>query len=274
MAKSSKLSKMAANRLAVTATVASSVQVHGAEVVEALHTALFPGGRERPELTRKFLEGLGGLLTRAATEVERSDLAHAIELLDDEEPRLRRDTTFSGLTTLLLGHRDTLGALYGTAVVRDYGLAEALPTTPTQLIQRARSIVSQYRKRPLTAPPLRAGVTIKLAVLAAELEGAVEQLSEALGDVRRETREAQLTQERKNQANEAWSTAYAGVTHAFYGLYLLAGRRDLADRIEPTARRRAGLPEAPDVEDHGGTPAPRPEADPVPMPGPDPAPAP
>lgn len=268
MAKSSKLSKMAANRLAVTATVASSAQVHGAEVVTALHTALFPDGRERPELTRKFMEALGHLLARAATEVERTDLEHAIELLDDEEPRIRRDTTQSGLTTLILGHRDTITALYGAAVARDYGLPEALPTAPTPLLQRARSIVAQYRKRPLKAPPLRAGVTIKLGVLAAELDDAVAQFTDALGDVQRETREAQLTQESRNQATEAWTSVYAGVTHAFYGLYLLAGRRDLADRIEPTARRRAGLPEAPDIEDHGGTPAPAPAPEPAPAPSP------
>ena len=61
-----------------------------------------------------------------------------------------------------------------------------------------------------------------------------------------ESREAQLSQERKAQAAAAWQNSYQGVTYAFYGLYLLAGRKDLADRIEPTARRRAGLPEVED----------------------------
>ena len=267
MAKSSKLSKMAANRLAVTATVSSSAAVHGAELGEALHTVLFPDGPPRPDLTLKFLSGLGSLLDRAAAEVERTDLAHATELLDDEEPRQRRDTSESSLTTLLLGHRDTLGALYGPAVCRSYGLSAALPTTPAQLVQRARSILSQYRERPLTEPPLRAGVTIKLGVLADELEDAVAKLAGALGDVQRETREAQLTLERKTQAAEAWASVYSGVTHAFYGLYILAGRRDLADRIEPTARRRAGLPEE---EDRGGAPVPG--AGPSPSPSPAPAP--
>ncbi len=50
-----------------------------------------------------------------------------------------------------------------------------------------------------------------------------------------------------------------GVTSAFYGLYLLADRRDLAERIEPTARRRAGLPEP---EDTPKPPAPTPPQDP------------
>lgn len=267
MAKSSKLSKMAANRLAVTATVSSSAAVHGAELAETLHAALFPDGPQRPELTQKFLSGLGGLLDRAAAEVERSDLAHAAELLDDEEPRQRRDAAQASLAALLLGQRDTLSALYGAAVSRAYGLSEALPTAAPQLLQRGRSIAEQYRKRPLTDPPLRAGVTIKLGVLSSELKDAVAQLAGALDDVQRETREAQLTMERKSQAAEAWESVYTGVTHAFYGLYLLAGRRDLAERIEPTARRRAGLPEA---DDNGGTPVPGPGPahDPVPAPNP------
>lgn len=36
------------------------------------------------------------------------------------------------------------------------------------------------------------------------------------------------------------------MTYACYGLHLLAGRKDLADRIKPTARRRSGLSEADD----------------------------
>ena len=56
--------------------------------------------------------------------------------------------------------------------------------------------------------------------------------------------------ERKTRAAEAWQRTYQGVTSAFYGLYLLAGRKDLAERIEPTARRRAGIPE-------DGDPSPR-----------------
>ena len=91
MAKASKLSKLAASRLAVSATVTSSAVVHGPQVVAPLHAVLFPTGPAKPELTEKFLAALGDVLERAAKEVQDADLAHAAELLDDVEPRQLRD---------------------------------------------------------------------------------------------------------------------------------------------------------------------------------------
>ena len=243
MAKGSKLSKMAANRLAVTTTVTSSANVHGAELAAMLHQTLFPSGPLKPELTERLLEALSDALDRAAAQMQQADLAHAAELLDDEGPRLRRDGAQTLLLETLYGQRDTLAALYGSETVREYGLADSIPTQAVQLLQRGRAVASLLRKTPISAKPLRTGVTVKASALADELAPRIDSLAAALSDVQRESREAQLTQERKSQAAASWENTYQGVTYAFYGLYLLAGRKDLADRIEPTARRRAGLPE-------------------------------
>lgn len=243
MAKGSKLSKMAANRLAVSATVTSSAAVHGARLAKDLHAQLFPSGPAKPELTEKFVDALGRLLDRAAQEVQDADLAHSAELLDDEEPRQRRDGLLQELSAQLLGLRDTLTGLYGADTTRAFALADALPQAPAQLLQRARIVESLLRKQPLPARSQRAGVTVKATALADELLPLIDQLGVALDDVQRESREAQLSLERKTRAAEDWQKTYQGVTSAFYGLYLLAGRKDLADRIEPTARRRAGIPE-------------------------------
>jgi hypothetical protein len=250
MSTSSKLSKMAANRLAVSATVTSSATVHGGEIASLLHPVLFPKGPAKPDLTAQLLDALGGVLDRAAAEVERADLAHASELLDDEAPRQRRDAAEAELTAALLQQRDTVSVLYGPATARAYGLVEPLPAQPAQLVVRAKSVVKQLRENPIRDKPLRRGLLLKATDLADELEEHAGRLAAALSDVQREAREAQATLEAKNQAAEQWQTVYQGVTSAFYGLYLLAGRRDLAERIEPTARRRAGLldpagPEAP-----------------------------
>lgn len=258
MARGSKrLSKMAANRLAVTTTVTSSASVHGAELAEALHKALFPSGREKVEITSKFLSALSSYLDRCAGVMQEADLAHSAELLDDEEPRQRRDGTLAALSETLLSQRDTVQGAFGAQVVRATGLDEALPSNPQQLLQRARAVAGQLRENGLPARALRPGTVVKAAALADELEGLVAKLAEALGDVQRETREAQLTLERKNLAATGWQDAYQAVSSSFYGLYLLAGRRDLADRIEPTARRRAGLPEEPDAPGNNN-PAPSP----------------
>lgn len=246
MAKASKLSKMAANRLAISATVTSSFQVHGNEIGSALHARLFPDGGVRSDTTLRMLEALSGCMERAASEVQAADLAHAAELLDDEAPRQQRDSAHVLLTSTLLGMRETMSALYGPAVAAAYGLAEALPSQTEQLLQRGRVVAGLLRKLPLSAKPLRATLSCKPSVLADELEPLIEALDAALAEVRRETREAQLTVERKAQAAETWQSTYQAVTSVFHGLFLLAGRRDLAERIEPTWRRRAGLPDPSD----------------------------
>ena len=202
MAHGSKLSKMAANRLAVSAAVTSSFQVHGDELRDALHAQLFPDGSVKPEVTLRLLRALSDCLDRAAGEVQESDLAHAAELMDDEAPRQRRDAAHEALSSLLLGQRDTLSALYGAAVARSYGLAEVLPTQAEALLQRGRVVAGLLRKQPLSARPLRPGLSLKPTALADELDGAIDALEAALGDVRREAREAQLTLERKAQAAE------------------------------------------------------------------------
>jgi len=81
----------------------------------------------------------------------------------------------------------------------------------------------------------------------------------ALGNVEREKREAQLTQGAKNEAMTAWSTAYPAVADGAAAFFSLGGRSDLAQRVRPTARRRAGLPdeeaapEAPAAPGPGGS---------------------
>jgi hypothetical protein len=227
--------------------VTSSASVHGAEIADTLHQALFPDGPQRSESTRQFLSGLSGFLDRAAAEVQAADLAHAAEMLDDEEPRLRRDEAQAAVAATLLAQRNLIESLYGEQVPAVYGLAAALETQPTALLQRARAVAQQLRSQPIVAKPLRPGLSIKAKELAGELDDGIAAFEAALSDVKREEREGQLTLQRKNQAAAAWQTAYQGVTYAVYGLYLLAGRQDLADRIEPTARRRAGLPEPTDT---------------------------
>jgi hypothetical protein len=85
-------------------------------------------------------------------------------------------------------------------------------------------------------------------------------LRKSLGDIEREKREAQLTLNAKNEAMAAWGPGYQGVADAVAALFVIGGRADLADKVRPTARRRAGLPEAEDAATpqgaDGSTPAP------------------
>lgn len=251
-----KTSKMVANRLTVSRTVHSSVKANGEDVAEALTAVLFPDGPPSRLTMAKVLTAVGEVLVRADHGVAAADLAHVVELSDDDGVRRRRDEVAEALRAQLVGIREAIGRLYGEAALTAYALAEIPPENAQQLLGRAAATTKLLRTRPLVETPRYTGLVVQPKVLADELTAGQAALQAALDATKTEEREAQLTLEAKNRAAETWQTAYPGVSSTLYGLYLLAGRKDLAERVSPTARRRAGLPEADDTADAGTTPKP------------------
>lgn len=254
-----KTSKMTANRLTVSRTVHSSVTTHGDEIADSLTAVLFPKGPPAKLTMAQVIAAIGEVLVRADSKVAAADLAHSTELADDEPVRLARQVTEATLREKLLRKRELISGAYGVAVTRAYGLDGALPESAQQLLMLASTATDLLQTRPLTEKPLQAGVTIQPKLLADDLQAAGQALKEALSAVKREEREAQLTQLDKDRAGDEWQAAYQAVSSSLYGLFLLGGRKDLAERVTPTARRRAGLPE--DGDGPMPTPAvpPRPE---------------
>lgn len=105
--------------------------------------------------------------------------------------------------------------------------------------------------------PERPGILVDATALGVSLEKPITHLTDALADVKREEREAQLTLKARNDATAAWNTRYQGIADTATGLFEAVGHADLADPVRPAARRRAGVAEAVDL--------PRtPPADPIP----------
>ncbi|MFO0578387.1 MAG: hypothetical protein U1A78_30645 [Polyangia bacterium] len=244
MAPRTRNSRVAANRIAVTDVVASSLAVHGEEIAAALGERLALSGRSKLD-SKALLDALLAALQATSGELAASDQAHALELSDDEAPRQLRDGLTLTVRDKLLSLRELLSGAYGAAVAASYLLGEALPESSQALLARGRSVAERLATVPFTAAPRHASLKLRAADLAGELVELVDALEAAIGNVRTEEREAQLTLERRNRASEVWQEVYQGVTHMAYGAYILAGRRDLAERIEPTSRKRAGIGEEP-----------------------------
>src|SRR4051794_19389800 len=67
-----------------------------------------------------------------------------------------------------------------------------------------------------------------------------------------EARELEKALGARDQAVELWTEVYQGVATALSGLYRLAGRKDLADRVRPTSRTLSGEDAASDDGGGGG----------------------
>jgi hypothetical protein len=202
-----------------------------------------------------FITAFHGALDRTTAGMAQADIDHAQELADDEAPRLSRDTAMTSLREQMMGLRGTFTTVYGAGILGAYGLGGDTPDDAELLLQRATHTAQLLKSRPITEKPRQLGIIIDAAALATALETTAQQLRTALADVRREEREAQLTQARRDEAIARWNQHYQGVADTITGLYELAGRAELADRVRPTARRRAGMTEDADVPAEPATPA-------------------
>ena len=241
------VSKMVSDRIAISRTVVSSLQVHGTEVSEALEKRLFPQGPP-PHLTvAMVVEALGRVLEHASRDLASADLAHAAELSDDEAPRTARDQAIAGVRARLISIRGTLSSVFGAGLLSTYGLAGETPEDPELLAHRAANVAKLLAERPIVEQPNQDGVTVNAIALAHSLQEPMQRLTLALGDVRREEREAQLTLKARNESSANWNAHYQGVADTATGIFELVRRGDLADLVRPTARRRAGMAEQGDL---------------------------
>ncbi|MEO7328508.1 MAG: hypothetical protein ABI193_08020 [Minicystis sp.] len=245
------VSKMVADRVAISRTVLSSLDVHGSEVAQNLGELLFPKGAPKALTVEALIKALHEALSRSVTELSRADIAHAQELSDDEAPRLAREAAIVDVREQLISLRGTLSSVYGGEILKAYGLTGETPTDPELLLHRAEGVAAQLDERPLVEKAKQAGVTVDPRALSHALRAGTKKLKTALGDVRREEREAQLTLTRRNEAMATWNTHYQGVADTTTGIFELVGRGDLAERVRPTMRRRAGLTEDGDTGEGG-----------------------
>ncbi|MDI3288880.1 hypothetical protein [Polyangium sp. 15x6] len=252
----SKVSKMVADRAAIARAVQSAATVHGPEAAADLEALLFPKGAPEKVTVADFLAALGETLGRYVASLEAADRAHAAELADDDGYRAARDERGAELKNVYSSLRELVTRSYGPAVADAYGLGSALPEDPQHLLGLAGQAEKLLRERPLTEQPKIKSLTLSPIAAADDLAVAMAALRSALQDVEREKREAQLTQNAKDELMTRWGSVYPGVADTLAGLFTLARRPALADRVRPTARRRAGLPEAEDTAAPAQPPAP------------------
>ncbi|MRG93486.1 hypothetical protein [Polyangium spumosum] len=244
----SKVSKMVADRVVIARYVQTAATVHGPQVAPALEKLLFPDGVPETLTVADVITAVGNSMGRYATALEDADRDHATELADDDGFRAEREEHIAELKNVYASLRELVVRSYGPAVAEAYGLDSALPEDPQLLLALAGNAETLLRKRPLTEQPKIKSLTLAPIAAADDLSLAMTALRTSLDHVEREKREAQLTQTAKDELMSRWGKVYPGVADTLAGLFTMAAQSTLADRVRPTARRRAGLPEAEDSE--------------------------
>ena len=248
---SNTVSKAIADRVAINNTVISAINTHGPEFIPKLEQELFPNGLPATLNTEGFVFAFRDLLVRQNQTLIQVDLTHAGELSDDDQYRIVRDEATATLRQLASIVRANLHSGYGLGIASAYGMKEAMPEDLLTLVAYAQNAAKLLASRPLSEPCKFSSMAVNAPAASADLYAASAALKTALEDVERERREAQVTLSAKNQALAGWPSRYQDVANATMAFCGIGGRADLAERVKPTTRRRAGLPEDEDLAGAG-----------------------
>lgn len=238
-------SRRVAKCATIVRTVATAGETCADEIVALLDSLLFPDGPP-PNLTlRDFILALVAFILSVQAELEARDRFLAKELGDDVAARDERDEQQAKIRKDLVSIRALIESLFGDLGLARAGLAAPIPTNNDSLIQLANSSAEQIETNSFGSAD---GVTLDRAAIAGKLRGSAQSFRSALDTHKTEQRETQLARASRDIQLDLWFQVYPGVADVLAGLATIAGRPDIANRVRPTAGRRAGEPEPIDLE--------------------------
>lgn len=238
-------SQTMANWEVVARTVLSAFDKHGEAIAMRLEAELFPAGAPSPLTVAMILTAMRGLLERRLDEARMKETALAEERADDAPVRKQRDHYDGACRERLMSVRSLVEGAYGREAAERTGLAGRVPDAPDLVVQKAETAASLLETTDLGPP--RTGAPLDLVQLAGDLRLAASRSRDGLRAVQQEKREEHEALHQRDRAMRALSRAYSGVADLLVALATLAERDDVAERVRPTARRRAGFPEQQDA---------------------------
>jgi hypothetical protein len=234
------VTKLVANRQSNARAVITAIEVHVAAAAPAVSALLFPNGEPQHLTVAKVIEALGQALTARTEAMGTADRALADELGDDQPYRDARDAARAAVRAALIDCTSSVSGAYGANVVHAYALDGALPAADSVLLQQAKVVHSALAKgSPKVAP--KKGCSIEFAALAEDLQVHIAAFEASLKDVKREEREAEQALTRRDRDVASFEPVYTGIADIAAGLLEVVGQSELASRVKPTVRRRAGL---------------------------------
>jgi hypothetical protein len=236
----SQISKQVANRLDWARFVLSSYRVHREEMAEDVEARITDSSVLTAGRLLEDLDELVAGLERQTDTMRTSELELSAELADDHRVRADRDTFFEKLRDGLTRTRTFFADEFDDTVADSYGMQDAPPRTPDKLVPYAQNVVAHLRREPRAGVDA-IGLSYDTDQMADRLDGWSTELEDALDRIDIEIREVELLRAERDKVVEEWEQRYLGTAKLLEGLYILAGRPDLAKRVRPTKRRSRGV---------------------------------
>ncbi|TKC91473.1 hypothetical protein [Polyangium fumosum] len=237
-----KKSRQIDNRMQSSGHVVSAAEAHAEQVAAKLAArAVSVQGAETKATKEVFLVLLGFLsdtLGASAQSLDAAELRVVAERADDVGLREERDTATEDLVRAAVRVKSMVADALGASGLRSYALEGDTPRVPRDLVSHARSVSGLMTQKPFVVTV--DGVTFDSAAMAETLSKKADVLNKALEAMRREEQELADQLGRRDQQVLAWVEEHQGIADSLVGLFRLAGRKDLAERVRPTSRALAG----------------------------------
>jgi hypothetical protein len=234
------VTKLVSNRSGNTRAVVSALTVHVKKRVPKLETILFLGRIARGLTVEELIAHLAAVLTDVTDRMNRAEEALVLEQSDDAPARAARDLAVAELRDAVDGVGRALRGAYPEEEVARFDLVEPVPRAPELLVTRAGSVhAALLAVRPDV--PMRRGCAVDFDELASELEQSIRAATRALDTVKVEEREEHDAIGARNAIIAEFESRYDGIGKIAAGLLELVGEPEVAARVMPTVRRRAGL---------------------------------
>lgn len=242
------VSKRVADKGTITKSVTNVVTTHGPETVDKLTAILFPEGLPENLTFEMIFAAMERHLSTSFAELQAADHDLSQEMADDQAPRDLRDQGVFEVRQMLVRFSSTVDASYGPSALAEYGLSSDIPRSHELLLSTAQNTERLLRSNPFSGRrPLDGCPALNNLAMANALAGKIRLLNQGLVQVNLEQREYDLALIRRDEALDRWQRSYRGVAGSISSLFAFCGEDELARRVRPTVRRRAGRPEVEDI---------------------------
>lgn len=236
-----KVKKATADKARITRTVVSAADKNGEEIAAGVEPLVFPEGAPAELTLAAVIVALGAGLDSIQKELERLDTALIEEVDQDEAASEAIVARKEELRSALVRARSGSEACFGTTGLVAMGLGEAVPSGTELLLRYADT--AGPRIESASVEPIASDMSMNRPAVAADIGTRTAALRAAIDHDAFEVRDTQSARGKRDQQALLWQRAYSGFADAIAGLATAAGLTHIADRVRPTARRRAGVPE-------------------------------
>lgn len=183
---------------------------------------------------------IGGLfldwLKRATDEMAKAGSSASREGGDNHVLLAQRKATVAVLRAGLVDMRGILKLFFGDMILDSFGFDGPVPEDPVVLHRTGMAALAQLRDF-VPPPARRKSMRFVNSEWIELLEQPVSELGQVLREIAKDRRQDQLVSAEVNRAIAAYDVAFQATANLLVGLFIAAGRKDLADHVRPSTRR-------------------------------------